>query len=124
MEINWDKIPPEYNWVTTDSSGHVWAFEERPYVHAGKDGVWEVNNGSRKYVKTLEFPDWRLSIEKRPPEPPRYYTTPYRYNREEWQVVKDRIEILGVPCDIAYFRNVYDALRFENFKNQESSNEH
>lgn len=67
--VDWSKIPSEYDWVATDASGEVYAYEARPFRLANQ---WEgdVVAPALCYVLpdhvTKLLPPWHISLIERP----------------------------------------------------------
>jgi len=67
IEINWDKIPKEYNWVAVHRNGELTAFDVEPKPLRY---FWEAPNGNLRdlYIEVYNLSgiDWRETLTLRP----------------------------------------------------------
>ena len=73
---NWDRVPPEYNWVATDKSGEIKAYSEKPRRGISR---WEIVGGFYQGLGSIpsclaegDSTFWEISLEERPKPKPRY----------------------------------------------------
>ena len=90
---NWDRVPPEYNWVATDKSGEIKAYSEKPRRGISR---WEVVGGFYQGLGSIpsclaegDSTFWEISLEERPKPKPRYRATRSEY--PEPTVMYDRL---------------------------------
>ena len=66
--IDWSKIPAEYQWAAMDLSGKWYAFIDGPYKG---ETIWNLNDDGKIKLWQIEAspaPDWTTSLQKRPEE--------------------------------------------------------
>ena len=73
---NWDRVPPEYNWVAIDKSGQIYAFTMKPRKDISR---WDVEDGYYRCLGSIpsclaegDSTFWEISLEQRPKLKPRY----------------------------------------------------
>jgi hypothetical protein len=60
---DWDNVEEIYNWVATDFSGQVYAYQNKPYIDRGRF----VRYGHYKLlISQRSHPHWEESLEERP----------------------------------------------------------
>ena len=116
MEINWDKIPPEYHWAAMDENGLIWVYEMQPSVD---NHYWFAESGETTYFGMEGHPGWRDSLQQRPqPEPPKYKAT--TLGGGCYKVV----DAEGPHIAIFYAVKVLTEVLVQWLNEQEASNEH
>jgi hypothetical protein len=67
MEINWDEIPCDLDWVAQDGDGYINAYSHEPVPHE-KYPMWLRNKGEvcAIYGKHAHNRNWRQTKSQRP----------------------------------------------------------
>ena len=61
-KYDWSNIPPEVNWIATDSDGDVFGYLEKPEI-----GVYMWFGSKSELLDLKPFPThWKESLEERP----------------------------------------------------------
>ena len=113
---NWDRVPPEYNWVAIDKSGKIYAFTKKPRRDISSwhvvDGYYQCLGSIPSCLAEGESTFWYLSLEQRPKPEPRYLIT--RSQRPEPTVVYDRLTEKHLTIhEVERILNQYDKERAE-----------
>ena len=113
---NWDRVPPEYNWVATDKSGEIKAYSEKPRRGISR---WEIVGGFYQGLGSIpsclaegDSTFWEISLEQRPKPDPRYLIT--WSQMPEPSVVYDRLTEKHLTIhEVERILNQYDKERAE-----------
>lgn len=64
IEIDWDKIPKEYNWVAVDEDGEMLAYATQPEKRVNSYWIGQ----PAKYLGTVNLNnvDWQDTLTRRP----------------------------------------------------------
>ncbi len=68
IQIDWDKIPKEYNWVAVDENRNVYCYRNMPYVGKNKHNNTRWVGRACKYIGVYNISDidWKNSLTQRP----------------------------------------------------------
>ena len=69
LDIDWKKVPKEYNWVAQDFDGGIYACEAEPRatMETEHEGFWSTGGLNYKFIEQgTSNPDWRNTLTKRP----------------------------------------------------------
>ena len=111
---NWDRVPPEYNWVATDKSGEIKAYSEKPRRGISR---WEIVGGFYQCLGSIpsclaegDSTFWEISLEQRPKPELRYRIT--WSQRPEPTVMYDRLTKKYLTIyEVEHKLNDYELLR-------------
>lgn len=72
LQVDWDKIPPEYQYAAQNLGGDVFLFEEKPIILPGIPRFWcksKRSNAVKRAIKEIisRTDDWKISLIERPP---------------------------------------------------------
>ena len=113
---NWDRVPPEYNWVATDKSGNIYAFTNKPRRDISSwhvvDGYYRCLGSIHSCLAEGDSTFWEISREERPKPKLRYGVTRSEY--PEPTVMYDRLTGKHLTIhEVERILNQYDKERAE-----------